>query len=62
MTRPDRARRFGQLATLVGLALALWSAALLLDHVRAVDVVALFAGGFASGAGLTALLAGRRGR
>lgn len=59
-TRRRRLRRLAQLGTVLGFAVALWSAALLVDRVRAVDIVALFAGGFGAGAGLTALLVERR--
>ena len=41
---------------IVGVAVAAFGAAALVGQVRAVDVLALFAGGFASGAGLVGAL------
>lgn len=44
------------IGAIIGVAIAAFGAAALVGKVRAVDVVALFAGGFASGAGLVGAL------
>jgi hypothetical protein len=45
------------IGAILGVAIAAFGAAALIGKVRAVDVVALFAGGFASGAGFVSALA-----
>lgn len=45
------------IGAIVGVAVAAFGAAALIGKVRAVDVVALFAGGFAAGAGFVGALA-----
>lgn len=49
-------------ATVLGAVLTFWTAVLMRDHVRMVEIVTLFFGGFGAGAGVTALVAARRGR
>jgi hypothetical protein len=50
------------LSTILGAALSLGSALAMRDHVRLVEIVGLFFGGFGSGASIAVLLAARRHR
>jgi hypothetical protein len=48
------------LSAVLGAVVTLVSALSMRDHVRLVEIVSLFFGGFGSGAGVAALAAGRR--
>ena len=49
-------------STVLGAVLTFWAAVLMRDHVRMVEIVTLFFGGFGAGAGVTGLVAARRAR
>ena len=49
-------------STVLGAVLTFWAALLMRDHVRTVEIVTLFFGGFGAGAGIAALAAARRRR
>ena len=48
------------LSTVFGAVLTFWAALLMRDHVRLVEILTLFFGGFGAGAGVAALVAARR--
>ena len=50
------------LSTVLGAVLTLWAALLMQDHVRMVEILTLFFGGFGAGAGVASLVAANRGR
>jgi hypothetical protein len=50
------------LSTILGAAISLASALAMQDHVRLVEIIGLFFGGFGSGAGLALMVATRRNR
>jgi hypothetical protein len=50
------------LSTILGAAISLASALAMRDHVRLVEIIGLFFGGFGSGAGLALMVATQRNR
>jgi hypothetical protein len=50
------------LSTVLGVVLAFWAALLMRDHIRLVEILILFFGGFGAGAGVASLAAARRKR
>jgi hypothetical protein len=50
------------LSTILGAAISLASALAMQDHVRLVEIIGLFFGGFGSGAGFAVMVATRRNR
>ena len=50
------------LSTVLGAILTFWAALLMRDHVRMVEILTLFFGGFGAGAGVASLVAARRAR
>jgi len=48
------------ISTALGAVLTFWAAVLMRDHVRMVEIVTLFFGGFGAGAGVAGLVAARR--
>ena len=60
---PDTMRdKLAVFSTLLGAVLTFWAAVLMRDHVRLVEILTLFFGGFGAGAGVAGLVAARRGR
>ena len=55
-------RKLALISTILGVALSLFSAFTMRDHVRLVEIVGLFFGGFGSGAGIARLVSTRRNR
>jgi hypothetical protein len=55
-----RRRRLATVSTVLGALLSLFSAFMMRDHVRLVEIVELFFGGVGTGAGLAGLLAQHR--
>jgi hypothetical protein len=51
-----RQRRFATASTVLGALLSLFSAFMMRDHVRLVEIVELFFGGVGTGAGLASLI------
>jgi hypothetical protein len=52
--------KLAALSTILGTLLAIASAAAMRDHIRLVEIVSLFFGGFGAGAGVALLVANRR--
>jgi hypothetical protein len=57
VTETARRRRYAIVTTVLGALLSLYSALAMRDHVRLVEIIELFFGGFGTGAGIAALVA-----